>query len=81
MDQAWSLLWDKGLPLGMLAVAIIYFYRLVCRKDERIEQLMREKDELHRENRDILQSNLTKTYEALNNNTIALNTLREVISK
>lgn len=70
---------DKGLPFGMLLAAILYFRQLNDKKDIVIAGLYKEKDDLQKELRDIIERFSDKSHEAINNNTIALTAFKELL--
>lgn len=79
MEDIISKLWEIGTPLGMLAIAIIYFYRRDVKKEETITEKDKEIANLNKELRESLERNLNKSNEALSNNTIALNAFKEAL--
>lgn len=81
MDMAplFTALIDKGLPFGMLAVAIWYFRDLNDKKDILIAALQVQKDDLHTELREATERMLDKTLTAINNNTTTVNAFKEAL--
>lgn len=81
MEEILAALLEKGLPFAMLGIAILYFRDLVKSKDGTIDKLLSEKDALHKELRAVLENSLNKSNDAINNNTVAFNALREAFLK
>jgi hypothetical protein len=79
MEELFTALLDKGVPFAMLAAAIIYFRDLVNKKDQAISDLVREKDALNKELRDTMEKYLSRSHEAITNNTAILTAFKEAL--
>lgn len=89
-DVFFEHLWQLGTPFAMLGIAVWYFNKqnvalsalLVKKEDEKnqlIETHQKKIDDLNRELRTFMENNINKAYEAINNNTVAFNALKEVL--